>query len=116
MFSGSVQIALQKGLRGLKLLPMATAKSESTIIDVKVAAESAMNYFRRLFPNVRSFSLEEVELSDDEKYWSITLGYDVAANRPLIPAELLPPTTKYKVFKVDAATGKVLSMKIRSLR
>lgn len=94
---------------------MSQAKvATKTKVDVRQAAQAAMQYFQRLFPAVTHFSLEEVELSEDEKYWMITLGYDVARVSGSII--LRPPTTKYKVFKVNATTGEVLAMKIRSLQ
>ncbi len=76
-----------------------------------------MRYFLSLFPQAMGCSLEEVELSDDEKYWLITLGFDapkkISASN--VTDLLNPPKTKYKVFKVDVHSGKVLAMKIRSL-
>ena len=46
----------------------------------------------------------EIELTSDEMYWLITLGH---------PRSLLGPAQEYKVIKVDAKTGEVLSMKMR---
>ena len=56
--------------------------------------------------------LEEVELSDDEKYWFITLSYPLPSPVPLLN---LPPKKDYKIFKIDSKTGQVRSMKIRKL-
>lgn len=95
---------------------MAVAKAEASEkerISVEKAAQAARLYFSRLFPTVRNFSLEEVELSDDGKYWMITLGYTTTTADERETWTL--PKTKFKVFKVDAMTGNVLSMKIRSL-
>lgn len=58
-------------------------------------------------------SLEEIEMSKDERFWLVTIGYN--AQRPRkenLPRFLQVPMRKLKVFKVDAATGRVLSMKI----
>jgi hypothetical protein len=74
---------------------------------------------------VQDLRLEEVELSEDKKFWFVTLGFE----RPvvqrknslseLMPAPALPPDYKYereyKIFKIDAETGEVQSMKIREL-
>jgi len=65
-------------------------------------------------------ALEEVEFSEDERFWLITLSYQIKAEpapKAAVPsmAAFFGPTsmTKYKVFKVDAQSGKVVSMKIR---
>lgn len=84
------------------------------MIEVKQAAEAAFTYFSDLYKGGHyNLALEEVELSNDEKYWLITLGYN-------------PPTTgftqltgagikrEYKQFKIDSTTGEVVSMKIRN--
>ena len=87
-------------------------------ITVREAAHAAEAYFRQLFP-ARNVSLEEVELSEDEKHWLITLGYEVEV--PMVPSvSALNPfiqpekKTKYKLFKVNAQTGSVVAMKIRN--
>ncbi len=83
-------------------------------IDARAAAHAAAAYFRELYPNVTAFSLEEVELSEDNAYWLITLSFEVVENKhPLTPFHA--PRTKFKVFKVDARTGRVVAMKIRKL-
>ncbi len=92
------------------------------MIDVKNAVHAAIQYCGELFGGdiLNRFQLEEVELSDDEKHWFITVGYDdrgtpqdEAATR--IAHGLLPraPERKYKVVDVDAETGKVKKVKIR---
>jgi len=87
-------------------------------IDVKKAAKAAAEYFTELFPDTKysDLLLEEVELSKDEKYWLITLSY--ASEPPPPPPSGLDKlfsrsSRKYKLFKIDAATGKVEAMKIR---
>lgn len=90
------------------------------IVDAKKAAQLASKYFKSLLPEVSDFSLEEVELSEDGNFWLITLGFTAKKSDP-VPASNwanvfgAPPRTKFKVFKVDTRTGKVVSMKIRSL-
>ncbi len=96
-----------------------TEREKTPEIDVRKAAVAATNYFQALFPGVSNFSLEEVELSEDEKYWLITLGVEVRKSTvkysPDYEDILNPPSTKFKVFKVDRKTGQVLAMKNRSL-
>lgn len=67
-------------------------------------------------------TLEEVETSDDGKQWLITLGFYLPSKKPASSLDevfrQIRGTTyekKYKLFKVDAATGKVGSMKIRNV-
>lgn len=86
------------------------------MLDVKEAALRASEYFAGLFADqgVSNVQLEEVELTDDGQYWLITLSY------PLIPSSMALPVNivskrNYKVFKIDAKTGEVKSMKIRNV-
>ncbi len=82
------------------------------MLDVKEAAQKASEYFAALYADqgVSKVQLEEVELTDDGKYWLITLSY------PMVPAIVsFPPKRQYKVFKIDAKTGEVKSMKIRKV-
>ena len=97
------------------------------IIDIKQAAAIATAYFTKLM-TPDDIRLEEVEISDDERFWYITLS-------GLVPAEKVPPPSLiegqaslstlagffkpeyeriYRVFKVDP-TGSVRAMKIRRI-
>ena len=92
------------------------AKSKSAL-EVREAVAAAKRYCQTLFPK-SAITLEEVEVSDREDHWFITLGVhdpDVALFNHALknsPFAHRPPT-KLKVFKVDAVTGRVVSMKIR---
>jgi hypothetical protein len=110
---------------------MATAelkqpRATSRKVDAKQAAKLSLEYFNELFPNaaISNVALEEVEFLEEENRWLITLGFDgpprsrtsspIQVNKSL--ADLFgasSPTRKFKSFKVDAKTGKVISMKIR---
>lgn len=87
------------------------------MLDVKEAARRASEYFAGLYDpkQIDDVQLEEVEMSEDGKYWLITLSY------PLLPAGLTPipfgqiSRRKYKLFTIDAQTGEVKSMKIREV-
>ena len=93
--------------------------------DVKQAVAIAMTYFRTLMDDkgLSDILLEEVELSDDERYWNVTLS-------ALLPASNEEPVYEfnsiaqalgqqpqrrrvYKVFKINAERATVQSMKIR---
>ncbi len=99
--------------------PQTSAKK----LDTKQAARLALKYFNDLFPDaqISDVALEEVEFSDDENHWLITLGYETQTaqakqlNKQLVHLFGPSPARKYKVFKVDAQTGKVISMRIRKL-
>jgi hypothetical protein len=87
-------------------------------LDVRGAVQAATGYFNLVFPS-RSLrdtyrvDVEEIEMSKDNRYWLVTLGYDAPARKnPQLPDFLQVPTRKYKVFKVDARTGAVVAMKM----
>jgi hypothetical protein len=92
------------------------------MIDVEQAVEIAVKYCGKLFGHLANeFRLEEVELSSDDKHWLITIGFSE-------PVPLQPETVtealqgmmrqrrerKYKIVDVDAESGKVRAVKIRS--
>lgn len=93
--------------------------SATPTVNVQVAARNATNYLQNLAPHIGSqitdVRLEEIELSEDEKFWFITLGFNRPINDPF--TGILQPQTQrdYKQFKIDAETGKVKAMKIRAL-
>ena len=91
--------------------------SKRSKIDARAAANAAAAYFKELYPSVRAFSLEEVELSEDGNLWLITLSFEIPPTQSLsnVINPFQPPRTKFKVFKVDAKTGRVIAMKIRKL-
>lgn len=85
------------------------------MLDVREAAQRASEYFAGLYADqgVSNVQLEEVELTDDGQYWLITLSYPLIGSNPL-PLSIVSKRN-YKVFKIDAKTGEVKSMKIRNL-
>jgi len=97
------------------------------MIDVKAAFSSAYEYLQvvqdMLGGKLEDLRLEEVELADDKTSWLITLGYDLPVkNRSQLEELLASPTRpkltfrrEYKLFRVNAETGKVEAMKIRDV-
>jgi hypothetical protein len=87
------------------------------MIDVKEATQIALSYFEDLYGE-NTFSnvlLEEVEREeeDDTLYWLITIGF---TERKQDPSGPLPTSSRrYKRFKINAETGEVVAMKIRSV-
>ena len=92
-------------------------------IDVRNAVGAAQRYFGSLqdvigYPT-EDLRLEEAELSEDKEHWFITLGFirpvDKTSN---YLGDLITTRNyerEYKIFKIDATTGEVQSMKIREV-
>lgn len=88
-------------------------------IGVKEAVKAASEELKNLYDSVSvsDILLEEVERSEDGKFWLITLGF----SRPVTSTE--NPLAQYgrdykrefQVFRVDASTSEVESMKIRAV-
>jgi hypothetical protein len=85
------------------------------MINVKDAADKAKEYLRAFFPDAEQVQLEEVELSADKKHWLITLSYE-GISGSVASSMLVGKSLRYKIFKLDAKTGEVLSMKIRDIK
>lgn len=82
------------------------------MIDVQTAAKSSAEYLKSFFPTSDQIRIEEIELSDDKKFWAITLSYILDEN----PNTFLSSTHKYlKTFKIDTDSGEVLAMKIKKV-
>ncbi len=92
-------------------------------IDVRQAVIAAKEYLQSLRDQIgmliEDLRLEEVELSDDKKFWLITLGFSRPAYKAKNPLADLTDSPKYereyKIFKIDSETGEVQSMKIREV-
>ena len=90
---------------------------------VKQAVARATDEAIELFgsEHLIDLGLEEVEMSKDGKFWLVTLGFYRPSKKPVSGLEALQQIRgvtherKYKVFKVDATSGEVTSMKIRSV-
>lgn len=90
------------------------------MIDVKQAVRSAEVYARLLFPEseLQHLRLEEVDRSEDDSRWLITLGWvepAVTGNGIVFSAGAQRLPRVYKLFEIDAETGEVTSMKIRDV-
>lgn len=95
--------------------PRAKQAAQESIITAKDAVLAAGRYFAEITGISSGVTVDEVELQETEargKYWMVTLGY-VDTSGP-IPFSLERKKV-YKALKVDARTGKVLSMKIRDI-
>lgn len=85
-------------------------KDPAPLIDAKQAVIAAANYFTQVTGNTSGVTVEEIEREGD--VWLVTLGFYPPAI-PSTPFSLAPATKAFKVFRVDATSGEVLSMKIR---
>ena len=97
------------------------------MMDVKQAAKIAAEYFVDLYAEQKysDMLLEEVEYDEAGGAWLITLGYSPPrtiledVKDPLSPLSRLSSFStidrRYKIFRIDAETSSVLSMKIRTL-
>ena len=115
-----------------------------TNIGLRKAVKSVKDHITELRDilgnNLENLRIEETELSEDSKFWLITVSFNrevdprkerIYVSDPLAPnsvfstiqnvADLLPQKQtfiierEYKVFKVNAQTGEVVSMKIYKL-
>lgn len=92
------------------------------MVDIKWSVDRALEFFKSVYPVPHNGVLvEEVEVSDDGKYWLITLGYDVAvtsegkALHGIASVFEQKARREYKIFKIDRETGEVKAMNIRKV-
>ncbi len=85
------------------------------MIDVKQATGKAREYLVSFYPEAEEVQLEEVELTNDKTHWLITLSYEGASNS-VASSLLVGKSVRYKIFKLDAENGEVISMKIRDIK
>lgn len=84
-------------------------------MNVQDITKKAVDHLKNFFPDATVIQLEELDLTDDDKYWNITLSYE-GAEAP-VSAWMNPVRSrKFKIFKIDAVSGEVRSMKIRELK
>lgn len=90
------------------------------MIDVQDAVRNAFEYIENLFDDeeIKDLRLEEIELTDDENFWLVTLGFfrsNVQDDQEGILASVVtgPPKREYKIMRIRAEDGEVRAMKIR---
>ena len=84
---------------------------------VKEAVSVALQFVADLYGDkVSNLQLEEVELSDDDEYWYITISFTQPKllSHPLA-AVMQSPTFErmYKRVTIETSTGNIRAMKIR---
>lgn len=91
------------------------------MINIEKAVKSARDFASLLYSEgeLRELRVEEIESSEDETKWFITLGWVEPAVQQLggfaglANARIEPLPRVYKVFTINAETGHVESMKMR---
>jgi hypothetical protein len=85
------------------------------MINVKEATDKAKEHLISFFPEAEQVQLEEVELTEDKTHWLITLSYE-GITSSVASSMLVGKSLLYKIFKLDAKNGEVISMKIRDIK
>lgn len=88
----------------------APTKEKISVQRAVTAAENFIRNMRNSLGNLSDVRLEEVELTEDESLWLITLGF-------LRPEDNVigEPKREYRRFEIDAKTGDFKSMTIRTV-
>ncbi len=85
------------------------------MIDLKTASGIAIEFVQKIYPENGDFKVEEIETTEDRKYWLITVGmYDYSDVKGTLAALVTKPR-KYKSVQIDKENGEVISMKIRKI-
>jgi len=95
------------------------------MLSAKDAVQLARKYMVEIFGTIDGLNVEEIELAEDEQIWSVTMGFweyipEPTRQIPNALSSILGPEVRkvrrtYKVLKISANSGNVLSMKIRSV-
>jgi hypothetical protein len=94
------------------------------MIDMKQAVQIALDFCRSFYgqDKLADLILEEVELTEDEKFWLVTMGFNlgqVETGQPSANISGSSPTKRpdhvFKTMKVDANNGRALSLRIKKL-
>lgn len=90
-------------------------------MDVKEAVGKAMDYLKDMYQidQFKDVLLEEVDLSEDNKFWNVTIGFtrpqESTSGGPM--ATLIGQSSEFKrefkVFQIDSENGALRSMRTR---
>jgi hypothetical protein len=84
------------------------------MINAKEAANSAIEYLKSFYTGAKNVMLEEVELSEEKKIWSITISFENIDPEDKSRSTINP--RMYKIFRIDSNSGLVTAMKIRDFK
>lgn len=110
----------RRNLGTKKAQSKALKEQSKALIDVKQAVKAAAEYFAKLYSDKQYSDLlvEEVELSETKKRWLITLSYAPEPPPEATLGQLFggkERPRRYKLFEIEAATGKVIAMRMGSV-
>ncbi len=89
-------------------------------VDAQTAVKLAMEFARGIYQEegespLQAVRVEEVDFSEAEGWWLITLGWNDQAFKEVLSAEMAGAKSKiprtYKVFHVDARDGSLKKIK-----
>ena len=84
------------------------------MINAKEAADAAIEYLKSFYSSAKNIMLEEVELSEEKKSWSITISFENLDPEDKKPSTII--TRIYKIFRIDSNLGQVTAMKSRDFK
>jgi hypothetical protein len=95
----------------MKTIPNKVMK---TMISTKQAISNSLDFAKDIYDHLQNLKVEEIELSEDEKFWRITLGWEELKedhSAILSNPSYNPLKRTYKTFYVDVTDGEVKKMK-----
>ncbi|MBD2311425.1 hypothetical protein H6G20_07105 [Desertifilum sp. FACHB-1129] len=82
-----------------------------------LAAETYLKSLQGILNNrIENLAIEEVEKSEDNQFWLITLSFERHPKSGSILPGIHEFEREYKLFKINSLTKEVESMKVRVLR
>ena len=86
------------------------------MIDVNTASDIAIDHLKKLYTDqdLGKILFEEAELTDDERYWVITLSYKSPVAASGVGQSVFVGDRSFKVFRLLAENGEVHSVKSRA--
>jgi len=84
------------------------------MINAKEAANAAIEYLKSFYAGAKSVMLEEVELSEEKKSWSVMISFENLEVDEKNPSRIVPRI--YKIFRIDNTSGQVTAMKSRDFK
>ncbi len=84
------------------------------MINAKEAAHAAIEYLESFYPGADKVMLEEVELSEEKKIWSIMISFENTHPEDKSESSINPRI--YKIFRIDSNSGQVTAMRNRDFK
>jgi hypothetical protein len=109
-------------------MPVSSHRLEiKEMLSDRQAVKTALDYLESLYSHpLEGLDLEEIQRSDDQKHWLVTLGYwepkprspldqelDKAGGRLVLRVPSAEVIRTYKLVTVNAETGEAVSVKMR---